>query len=83
MDLLLLAKDAASHVFTQGRLPPPELVKALISKGLGYGIVAFAGVVKLPQIAALARSGSAAGLAPVSAELEQLAYAIAVRKGRE
>jgi hypothetical protein len=77
MDLLALGQDAASHVLA-GRVPPPDLVKAFISKGLGYGIVAAAGVVKVPQILALARSQSAAGLAPISAELEQVAYAIAV-----
>ncbi len=80
MDLLHLAQDAASHMLKHHTLPPVDMLRALLSKGLGYGIVAFAGVVKLPQIAALARSRSAAGLAPVSAELEQVAYAIAVRE---
>lgn len=80
MDLINLTQDALSHVWTHRALPPTDLLRALLSKGLGYGIVAFAGVVKLPQILALARSKSAAGLAPVSAELEQVAYAIAVRR---
>lgn len=53
--------------------PPPQ--------GLGYGVVAGASVVKLPQIIAVARSGSAAGLSPLAAELEEAALACAAAYG--
>lgn len=50
-------------------------------KGLGYGVVAGASVVKLPQLLKLASSGSAAGLSPLSAELEQAAYGVGAAYG--
>ena len=55
--------------------------KKISPKGLGYGVVAGASVVKLPQLLKLASAGSAAGLSPLSAELEQAAYGIGAAYG--
>lgn len=35
---------------SKGHLPPTPLLKALVNKGLGYGIIAGACVTKLPQV---------------------------------
>lgn len=55
---------------------PEKSKNSNIHQGLGYGVVAGASVVKLPQLLKLASAGSAAGLSPLSAELEQAAYGI-------
>jgi hypothetical protein len=48
---------------------------------LGYGILAGSTMVKLPQVAAVVRARSAAGLSPLSFELETLGLVIAVTYG--
>lgn len=53
-----------------GTLPPTNLLKALISKLLGYGILTFSILVKLPQVANVLRARSAEGLSALSFELE-------------
>lgn len=45
-------------------------------QALGFAIIAGGAVVKLPQISALLKSGSAAGLAVSSFELENLGFII-------
>jgi mannose-P-dolichol utilization defect protein 1 len=45
-------------------------------QGLGFGIIAFACIVKLPQILKIAKSRSASGLSMLSFELEQLALTV-------
>ena len=45
-------------------------------QGLGFGIIAFACIVKLPQILKIAKSKSASGLSMLSFELEQLALTV-------
>ena len=45
-------------------------------QGLGFGIIAFACIVKLPQIFKIAKSKSASGLSMLSFELEQLALTV-------
>ena len=58
--------------------PPPQQKQ---HQGLGYGVVAGASVVKLPQLLKLASAGSAKGLSPLSAELEQTAYGVGALYG--
>eukprot|EP00775_Hariotina_reticulata_P013397 gene13397-13525_t len=53
-----------------GNLPPADVIKLLISKMLGYGILVFSTMVKLPQVFNVLRSHSADGLSAVSFELE-------------
>lgn len=45
-------------------------------QALGFAILGFSCVVKVPQILAVGRSKSAEGLAPISFELEQIALVI-------
>jgi len=45
-------------------------------QGLGFGIIAFACIVKLPQILKINKSKSASGLSMLSFELEQLALSV-------
>ena len=68
--------DAARFFFQPTHTTPPTP-----PQGLGYAIVAGASIVKLPQIAAIARAGSAAGLSPLSAELEEVGLSIAAAYG--
>ncbi|KAI3435809.1 hypothetical protein D9Q98_001867 [Chlorella vulgaris] len=77
MDLL----RAAVKTVLEGRLPPVDVTKTLISKGLGYGILAGSVLVKVPQLLNVLRAGSAAGLSPLSCELETLGLVIAVTYG--
>jgi len=73
--LINLLQEAGGSVLS-GKAPPPELVKALVSKGLGYGILAGACITKLPQIGNVLRAGSAAGLSALSTELEVVGLSI-------
>lgn len=52
--------------------------RTLLSKALGYGVVVGSSLVKVPQIAKVARSRSAFGLSRLSLLLEALGYAITV-----
>lgn len=61
---------------TAGQLPPIDLIKLLISKVLGYAILAGASFVKVPQILNVARARSAEGLSRVSSELEVLGFLV-------
>ncbi len=65
----------------QGQLPSKAIFVALLSKGLGLGIVAGSTMVKIPQVVAVLRARSADGLNPLSFELETLALAIAATYG--
>ena len=47
-----------------------------VLQGLGIGMVAASFVLKVPQILAIARSGSAAGLSTLSFELEQVGLSV-------
>jgi hypothetical protein len=50
-------------------------------QALGYGIITAACVVKVPQISAIARAGSARGLSALSFELEQLGLSVNAANG--
>lgn len=50
-------------------------------QGLGYGILAGSTMVKIPQIIAVLKAGSAEGLSPLSIELETLGYCISAAYG--
>ena len=45
-------------------------------QALGYGILAFSCILKVPQITAVAQAKSAEGLAPISFELEQIGLSV-------
>ena len=60
--------------FLAGDIFDPFCLKKSISKVLGYGIIAGACVVKVPQIYNFVRAGSVDGLSPASAYLELLGY---------
>lgn len=79
--LLRLLEKAFVEVFAHGRIPPKELTNALISKGLGYGILAGSTLVKVPQLLNVVRAKSADGLNPFSFELETIGLVIATTYG--
>lgn len=70
-----LIKNITTTVL-KGQIPPTDVIKLFISKSLGFAILGGACITKLPQISAIVRSGSAAGLNPLSFELEALGYLI-------
>lgn len=55
----------------------PFCIKKTISKCLGYGIIAGACIVKLPQIVAFVRAGSVAGMSREATYLELVGYLLA------
>ena len=75
--LIVLTLTSLSH----GQLPATPILQALISKVLGFGIVAGSTIVKLPQVLAVVRAHSADGLSPLAFELETLGLAIAATYG--
>ena len=58
-----------------GHLDVP-CTKRIISKALGYGIIAGACIVKLPQVLALIASGTVEGVSPSSAYMELVGYVV-------
>eukprot|EP00898_Chlorokybus_atmophyticus_P002840 jgi/Chlat1/3557/Chrsp234S03554 len=67
-----------SYFSPTGRLPDPDCLSLVISRLLGYALVAGGALVKLPQIWAVLSAKSADGLAVESYEAETLGYAIAL-----
>jgi mannose-P-dolichol utilization defect 1 len=57
-------------------LKSPECVKLAVSKALGIGIIGASSIVKVPQLIALIRNQSAAGLSFFSYLLETTSYVI-------
>lgn len=76
-----LCELAFAQGLSQGRLPPAEVVNALASKGLGYGVLAGSLLVKVPQILDILRAKSARGLSASSFELETAGLLIATSYG--
>jgi PQ loop repeat len=72
---------SALNSLKNGSLPPKVILIALISEALGLGIVLGSIMVKMPQILAVVRAGSAEGLNPLSFELETAGLAIAATYG--
>ncbi|GAV83980.1 PQ-loop domain-containing protein [Cephalotus follicularis] len=62
----------------QGKIPDKECLLPLISKLLGYCIVAASTTVKLPQILKILKHKSVRGLSVVAFELEVIGYTIAL-----
>ncbi|KAL6769911.1 hypothetical protein ACKKBG_A32840 [Auxenochlorella protothecoides x Auxenochlorella symbiontica] len=79
--LFVLLRLAFEELFGNGRIPPSPLLKALLSRGLGYCILLGSTVVKVPQLINVVRARSAAGLSSLSVELETLGYAISASYG--
>ena len=77
----LLPSECVASYFPSGSLLAPAFdalldvpcAKLVISKVLGYGIVAGSALVKLPQILKIAKAGSVAGLSGASINIEMLA----------
>ena len=77
----LLPSECVASYFPSGSLLAPAFdalldvpcAKLVISKVLGYGIVAGSLLVKLPQILKIAKAGSVAGLSGASINIEMLA----------
>eukprot|EP00798_Chlamydomonas_sp_ICE-L_P000878 gene878-5708_t len=68
--------SSAWAALLQGQMPEPEIIKTLISKLLGYGILAGSLGVKVPQVKNILQNKSAEGLSALSAELELIGLAI-------
>lgn len=59
-------------------LPSRSCLLPLISKALGYAIVAASSIVKVPQIYLIIKNRSVQGLSPASFELEVVGYTISL-----
>lgn len=66
----LLSPQCFNELFLKFNFGAQECLKAFLSKGLGYGIVAGSAAVKLPQIFKIAGSGSAEGISLLGTLLE-------------
>ncbi|XP_022768714.1 mannose-P-dolichol utilization defect 1 protein homolog 2 isoform X1 [Durio zibethinus] len=78
MDYLGIDFSCAIGSLKSGNLPPKDCLLALISKLLGYAIVAASTTVKLPQILKILKHRSVRGLSVVAFELEVVGYTIAL-----
>lgn len=77
---LLVPQQCLDKYFPTGSLLAPEFaalldgpcLKLVISKVLGYGIVAGSALVKMPQIMKIVNAGSVAGLSGIATNIEML-----------
>ncbi|XP_009354157.2 mannose-P-dolichol utilization defect 1 protein homolog 2 [Pyrus x bretschneideri] len=78
MKVLGIDFSCALGALGDGHFPDKDCLLPLISKILGYAIVAASTTVKLPQIIKILQHGSVRGLSIISFELEVVGYTIAL-----
>ncbi|MBA0837027.1 hypothetical protein Goarm_009212 [Gossypium armourianum] len=78
MDYLGIDLSCAIGSLKDGNFPPKDCLLPLISKLLGYAIVAASTTVKLPQILKIVNHKSVRGLSLIAFELEVVGYTIAL-----
>ncbi|XVE55833.1 hypothetical protein DITRI_Ditri03aG0189200 [Diplodiscus trichospermus] len=78
MDYLGIDRSCAIGSLENGNFPPNDCLLPLISKFLGYAIVAASTTVKLPQILKILKHRSITGLSVVAFELEVVGCTIAL-----
>ncbi|XP_044510878.1 mannose-P-dolichol utilization defect 1 protein homolog 2-like [Mangifera indica] len=78
MDYLGIDLSCALGSLRKGQFPEKDCLLPLISKLLGYCIVAASTTVKLPQILKILKNSSVRGLSVVAFELEVVGYTIAL-----
>ncbi|XP_027331184.1 mannose-P-dolichol utilization defect 1 protein homolog 2 [Abrus precatorius] len=78
MEYLGIDLSCALGSLRHGQFPDKDCLLPLISKLLGYAIVAASTTVKLPQILKILKHQSARGLSMISFELEVVGYTIAL-----
>ncbi|KAK9023324.1 hypothetical protein V6N11_003545 [Hibiscus sabdariffa] len=78
MEYLGIDLSCAVGSLRNGSFPPQECLLPLISKLLGYAIVAASTTVKLPQIMKILKHKSVRGLSLTAFELEVVGYTIAL-----
>ncbi|GMH09166.1 hypothetical protein Nepgr_011006 [Nepenthes gracilis] len=78
MEIFGMDFSCASRSLSNGQFPNKDCLLPLISKLLGYCIVAASTTVKLPQILKILKHGSVRGLSVVAFELEVVGYTIAL-----
>jgi len=78
MKVLGIDFSCALGALSNGQFPEKDCLLPLISKLLGYAIVAASTTVKLPQILKILEHGSVRGLSVLSFELEVVGYTIAL-----
>ncbi|KAF4346070.1 mannose-P-dolichol utilization defect 1 protein homolog 2 [Cannabis sativa] len=78
MSFLGIDFSCALGSLRHGQFPEKDCLLPLISKLIGYALVAASTTVKLPQIMKILKNGSVRGLSVVSFELEVVGYTIAL-----
>ncbi|KAK4263506.1 hypothetical protein QN277_028905 [Acacia crassicarpa] len=78
MDYLGIDVSCAVGSLSHGHFPDKDCLLPLISKLLGYAIVAASTIVKLPQILKILNHKSVRGLSMISFELEVVGYTVAL-----
>ncbi|KAF8404969.1 hypothetical protein HHK36_009864 [Tetracentron sinense] len=78
MQILGIDFSCASESLSDGKFPDKHCLLPLVSKLLGYCIVAASTTVKVPQILKILKHGSVRGLSLVAFELEVVGYTIAL-----
>ncbi|KAM1088921.1 hypothetical protein ACFX19_016970 [Malus domestica] len=78
MKVLGIDFSCALGALRDGHFPNKDCLLPLVSKLLGYAIVAASTTVKLPQIIKILQHGSVRGLSIISFELEVVGYTIAL-----
>lgn len=78
MEYLGIDLSCAVGSLRHGQFPEKDCLLPLISKLLGYAIVAASTTVKLPQIMKILKHQSVRGLSMISFELEVIGYTIAL-----
>ena len=66
----LVTKECQTKFFSERDFTDPVCLKQTLSKGIGLGIVAASGILKVPQIMKILKSSSVEGLSSISLYIE-------------
>ena len=74
LKMMIFREDCYDKFFVQQQFNDQECIKFTASKGIGLAIIAGSGILKVPQIINILKSGSTAGLSPFSNYVETVSF---------
>lgn len=75
---MIISEKCFNVIVNEGNYTDIECLKFAISKGIGYGMIIFSSILKLPQIIKIINAKSVVGLSPISFYLEVIAYTLTI-----
>lgn len=74
----IIGEECYKTIVYDGQYMNMPCLKVVISKGIGYGMIVFSSILKLPQIIKIMSAKSVEGLSPASFYMEVLAFTFTI-----